>query len=128
MFNDITEFVSGRPFFSYAAFNWHEHVVLGGNGVWKTISDARYAGIFDISKPSFWTWFLPLAEYINTTRKQPKALISSVWPPDEVSHRLSHEYGLFLRKGCLGKLFPMGSRVHTLLSDTASLTAQLPYM
>lgn len=120
MSDDIREFVSGRPFFSYAAFNWHEHVVLGSDDAMKALSDTRHAAIIDISKTSFWVWFLPLAEYINTSIKRPKALISSVWAPDEESRRLRHEYGPFLTKGCLEKLFPMGSRVHALLSDSPS--------
>ncbi|KAH0433752.1 hypothetical protein CcaCcLH18_05739 [Colletotrichum camelliae] len=117
MFEDIQDFVSPRPFFMYAAFNWHEHIVLGGDGASKALLDDKYSAILDIGKPAFWVWFLPLDEYINTSSAHPKAVISSVWAEDERARRHSIQYGLFLRESCLQKLFPMGSKVHALLKD-----------
>ncbi|KAI8207358.1 Vegetative incompatibility protein HET-E-1 [Colletotrichum sp. SAR 10_65] len=117
MFQDIQDFVSPRPFFMYAAFNWHEHIILSGDSASKTLLDDRYCAILDIGKPEFWAWFLPLNEYINTSTVHPKAVISSVWAPDEKKHRHSVQYGLFLRESCLQNLFPMGNKVHALFKD-----------
>ncbi|KAL3299749.1 ankyrin repeat-containing protein [Colletotrichum asianum] len=117
MFQDIQDFVSPRPFFMYAAFNWHEHIILSGGGASKTLLDDEYCTILDIGKPKFWAWFLPLNEYINTSTVHPKAVISRVWAPDEKKRRHSVQYGLFLRESCLQNLFPMGSKVHALFKD-----------
>ncbi|KAF4840026.1 Vegetative incompatibility protein HET-E-1 [Colletotrichum siamense] len=87
MFQDIQDFVSPRPFFMYAAFNWHEHIILSGDGASETLLDDKYCAVLDIGKPKFWAWFLPLNEYINTSTVHPKAVISSVWAPDEKKHR-----------------------------------------
>ncbi|KAF4826810.1 Cytochrome P450 monooygenase 1 [Colletotrichum tropicale] len=117
MFQDIQDFVSPRPFFMYAAFNWHEHIILSGDSASKTLLDDKYCAILDIGKPEFWAWFLPLNEYINTSTVHPKAVISSVWAPDEKKRRHSVQYGLFLRESCLQNLFPMGCKVHALFKD-----------
>ncbi|KAI8300854.1 Vegetative incompatibility protein HET-E-1 [Colletotrichum sp. SAR11_240] len=117
MFQDVQDFVSPRPFFMYAAFNWHEHIILSGDGASKTLLDDKDCAILDIGNPKFWAWFLPLNEYINTSTDHPKAVISSVWAPDEKKRRHSVQYGLFLRESCLQNLFPMGSKVYALFKD-----------
>ncbi|KAF3801947.1 hypothetical protein GCG54_00015169 [Colletotrichum gloeosporioides] len=124
MFQDIQDFVSPRPFFMYAALNWHEHIILGGDGASKSLLDDQYSAILDIGKPEFWAWFLPLDEYINTSTVHPKAVVSSVWAPDEKARRYSAQYGTFLRESCLQKLFPMGSKVHALFKDVNPVPKQ----
>ncbi|KAH9232421.1 hypothetical protein K456DRAFT_382969 [Colletotrichum gloeosporioides 23] len=122
MFQDIQDFVSPRPLFMYAAFNWHEHIILGGDRASKTLLDDKYCAILDIGKPEFWAWLLPLNEYINTSTVYPKAVISSIWAPDEKERRHSVQYGLFLRESCLQKLFPMSIRVHALCKDVSLIS------
>ncbi|KAF6811174.1 ankyrin repeat-containing protein [Colletotrichum sojae] len=117
MYDELEPFLSQRPFFPYAAYNWHEHVVLSGDEALKALCSPRYAAVLDISNTAFWAWFLTLAEYINTSRHQAKAVISSIWEPDEKSRRLSHDYGAFLRDGCIKQLFPMGGKVRALFGD-----------
>ncbi|KAF6840022.1 ankyrin repeat-containing protein [Colletotrichum musicola] len=119
MYDELEPFLSQRPFFPYAAYNWHEHVVLGGNEALKILCSPRYGPVLDISNTAFWAWFLPLAEYINTSRHQPKAVISSIWDTDEKSRRLRHDYGSFLRDGCIKKLFHMGGKVRALFDDVS---------
>ncbi|EFQ29578.1 uncharacterized protein GLRG_04722 [Colletotrichum graminicola M1.001] len=68
---DVEEFkisvlwCDNRPIFFHAAFNWHEHVILGGESAMEALGDARYAAIIDVSKPSFWAWFFLVAEKIT---------------------------------------------------------------
>ncbi|KAK1958587.1 hypothetical protein LY78DRAFT_647307 [Colletotrichum sublineola] len=102
MFVDAEDFLSDRPFFKYVAFNWHEHVILGGDSALQILCDASYATIIDISKPQFWAWFLPLAEYINGSvtrsgnRVRSKAPLSSLVPmilggkPKKATASLTH--------------------------------------
>lgn len=111
-FDDTEEFASERPFLLYAAYNWHEHMVLGGSRAHEALLRTRYASILDISKPPFWVWFLPLANYICSSTFQPTAVISTVW---EAAARLKPQYGQLLREDCLGKLFAMDENVHLLL-------------
>ncbi|WQF87982.1 Putative P-loop containing nucleoside triphosphate hydrolase, NWD NACHT-NTPase [Colletotrichum destructivum] len=120
IFQLVRKFVSERPFLQYAAYNWHEHVVLGGDRALRKLSDSRYKAILDLSKTSFWVWFLPLAGYINFTYVHPKAPISNVWSTEIESHRQSGKYGSFLRGEHLEKLFPMGKKVRNLLENTSA--------
>lgn len=126
MHNFIEKFCSGRPFFLYAACNWHEHLVLGGDRALKTLSASRYAAILDISKDPFWVWFLPLSYCIHNRSVTIDDPISSVWSTyDKVRRPGNDEYGSFLRRDCLGKLFPMGTKVHNLLKDSKTESALL---
>ncbi|KAJ4291841.1 hypothetical protein N0V90_009737 [Kalmusia sp. IMI 367209] len=116
-YDDIKAFLQDRPVFQYAAFNWYEHAILGGDGAQATLCIARYAGVLDVNKTSFWAWFLVLADYIGSSRGKPQSLISSVWEEDYKKHRISHEFGLILREVCLTKLFAMDHKIHDLLGD-----------
>jgi hypothetical protein len=91
--------------------------VLGGDVALSILQSVRYASVLDVSKVSFWVWFLPLAGYINTSRAGPEALISSVWKDSYETYHLRHEFGAFLRDGCLKKLFRMDHKLHNLLDD-----------
>ncbi|WDK23563.1 hypothetical protein CGRA01v4_14855 [Colletotrichum graminicola] len=65
IYHDLKYFLLDRPIFFHAAFNWHEHVILGGESAMEALGDARYAAIIDVSKPSFWAWFFLVAEKIT---------------------------------------------------------------
>jgi hypothetical protein len=116
-FEDIRELSAERPLLLYAAYNWHEHFILGGTGALTTLSSMRYKAILDVSKHPFWVWFLSLSNYICTNTSQPKATISSVWEAAAKARRLKPEYGPFLREDCLRGLFPLDEEVHFLLGD-----------
>ncbi|TDZ16636.1 Ankyrin-1 [Colletotrichum orbiculare MAFF 240422] len=42
MYDDVEDFVKKRPFLPYAAYNWHEHVVLGADGALELLREKRY--------------------------------------------------------------------------------------
>jgi ankyrin repeat protein len=120
------EHISERPFVSYAAFNWHEHIVLGGRGAINVLGDARYSAILDISKPPFWGWFIPVAEKVchnGSSSKDINEPLPSAWAADKASGRFSAEYVLFLREACLDRLFPLSKKLHALLKEPESETS-----
>ncbi|KAK2052387.1 hypothetical protein LY76DRAFT_341479 [Colletotrichum caudatum] len=120
-------FLLGRPFFRYAAFNWHEHVILGGDSALKALCEARYAAVIDISKPYFWTWFFVLAGRILLFPfPRPKVPLSTIWEPYVQSESSWQLKGMLLREGCLENLFHMDSKVHALLKDSSSPLTPLP--
>ncbi|KAH8173518.1 ankyrin repeats (3 copies) domain-containing protein [Sarocladium implicatum] len=110
------------PFFSYAALNWHEHFVHGGDSARRLLASARYAVILNISKPSFWAWFLPLAERINGITVSWKSPVASVWDDDMDIRRGCHQYASFLKESCLEKLFPMDNNVSVLFDDILNVS------
>ncbi|CAH0055488.1 unnamed protein product [Clonostachys solani] len=106
-------FISARPFFTYAACNWHEHISLAGDSAFQLLKNESYGAGFDISKPQFWAWFLTLADCVcsSTVKKRPP--VSQIWSKD--SAEVSSELGEFLRENCLKKIFPMDKKVRALL-------------
>ena len=108
-------FLIRRPFFNYAALNWYEHVILGGEGGVGTLSHGRHAAVVDISQPPFWAWFLTLLYYFfNPGTMVQTECISCVW----VSERLKRKGPVQILKGlCTGKFFPMSDKVHALFNN-----------
>ncbi|VUC31542.1 unnamed protein product [Clonostachys rosea] len=106
-------FISARPFFAYAACNWHEHVTLAGGTHSKFLNDESYSAVFDISKPQFWAWFLTLADCVcsSTVKKRPP--VSQIWSKE--NPKVSREFGEFLRESCLEEIFPMDEKLRALL-------------
>lgn len=115
--SDIEALLEDKPVFQYAAFNWYEHAMLGGDDALVTLRKPRYASVLDIGTPSFWVWFLVLADYICTNSSRPESIISSAWEEDYKKLRLSAKYGTVLRDACLTKLFDMDLGMHNLLDD-----------
>lgn len=107
----LSKFAAARPFFHYAALNWHEHFINAGAGAHDLLSSAEYKPILDISKPEFWTWFITVANEVLSGIVKNKSPIAAVWAVDD---RI--DYGTFLRDRCITKLFKMDRRVHALLS------------
>ncbi|KAF2442920.1 ankyrin [Karstenula rhodostoma CBS 690.94] len=91
--------------------------MLGSDGGLVALHTLRYASILDVSKHSFWVWFLVLADYMCTNSAKPESIISSAWEEDYKKLRLSPKYGTVLRDVCLTKLFDMDHTVHNLLDD-----------
>ncbi|KAF2996154.1 hypothetical protein E8E14_001165 [Neopestalotiopsis sp. 37M] len=120
----MSEFLSReRPLCEYAAFNWHEHVALGGQKALEAIQFARYAAVLDLSNTAFWVWFLPILQ----SDKHPKwvdheSLLRSYTCTYEGRDLddIRQESASFLRKGYLENLFPMDKNVHALFQDTMS--------
>uniref|UniRef100_A0A8H7N0K0 NACHT domain-containing protein n=1 Tax=Bionectria ochroleuca TaxID=29856 RepID=A0A8H7N0K0_BIOOC len=109
----FTGFISTRPFFTYAACNWHEHISLAGDSGFQLLKKESYSDIFDISKPKFWAWFLTLADCVcsRTVKKRPP--VSQIWSKDNAD--VPNELGGFLRENCLKKIFPMDEKLRALL-------------
>jgi hypothetical protein len=116
--DDIKAFLKDKPVLQYAAFNWYEHAVLGGDDALVVLRTPRYTSILDVSKTPFWVWFLVLVDYICSSNAKPESLISSVWEDDYKRLRHSTTYGSFLREGCLKKLFSMNHTMHALFDDS----------
>ncbi|KAJ4360119.1 uncharacterized protein N0V89_000679 [Didymosphaeria variabile] len=87
--HDIKALLLKKPVLQYASFNWYEHAMLGGDNALAALMSPRYAPVLDVSKTSFWVWFLVLADYLCSNRAKPESLISSVWEDDYKNHRLS---------------------------------------
>lgn len=109
--------MKSRPLFEYAALNWHEHYILGGQDATVVLCDHRYTDVLDVSKASFWSWWLTLANYICTNTSKPEQIIASIWETEYETRRLKADYGQLLRDGTLTKLFGIDQKIHDLLED-----------
>ena len=116
-FNEIRTFASDRPLLLYAAYNWHEHLVLGGNSATFQLMKQRYNRILDVSKPDFWVWFLPISTYICTKISHQTSAISSVWETPAKAYSMKSAFGQLLREDCLANLFSMDDSLYLLLGS-----------
>lgn len=116
---DIEMFASDRPFFLYAAYNWHEHLVLGGNRAYLQLMKPQYTKILDVGEPAFWVWFLSLSARICDRSNISRSMlaISSVWKAPAETDHLNKKYGKLLRGDCLAKLFSMDNNLYLLLGN-----------
>ena len=115
--DDVITLLKDKPLLQYAALNWYEHAKLGGDDAWTMISTERYSAVIDVSKASFWIWFLVLADYMCSNRSQPQAILSNVWEENHGKYRHGGKYGEFLRNSCLGKVFTMDTKIFGLLDN-----------
>lgn len=115
--NDIKALLEDKPVLQYAAFNWYEHAMLGGNDAMDALCSPRYAPVLDTSKPSFWVWFLILADYMCTNYLRPESIISSAWVEGYNQYRESLKYGHIMREICLAKTFRMDRKMKDLFDD-----------
>lgn len=109
----FTGFISARPFFTYAACNWHEHMSLAGDSGFQLLKKESYSDLFDISKPKFWAWFLTLADCVCSCTVKKRPPVSQIWSKDNAE--IPKELGEFLRGNCLKKILPMDEKLRALL-------------
>ena len=96
--------------------------MLGGEYALASLCTESHAVVLDVSKTSFWVWFLIVADYTCTSTVHPTLPISRIWDEAYKGRHLRATYGTVLRKFCLGELFTMDYRMRNLLDDPA-----LPY-